>query len=72
MLTEMGFTDTPAAVRLLRHLGVPASLSSADSHVSPEGLTSRDDIAAVRGRGPESQMVLSSALRYTSLSSCTH
>ena len=39
MLTEMGFTDTPAAVRLLqRHLGIPASLSSADSHVSPEGM----------------------------------
>ena len=39
MLNEMGFSDSTLAFDLLReHLGVPASLSSADSHVSPEGM----------------------------------
>ena len=39
MLNEMGFSDSSLAFNLLQqHLGIPASLSSADSHVSPEGM----------------------------------
>jgi Ig-like domain from next to BRCA1 gene/Zinc finger, ZZ type/PB1 domain len=39
ILVEMGFTDTAECVRLLQqHLGIPSSLTPADSHVSPEGM----------------------------------
>ena len=39
VLVEMGFTDTAECVRLLQqHLGIPASLTSTDSHGSPEGM----------------------------------
>ena len=39
ILVEMGFTDTVECVRLLQqHLGIPSSLTPADSHVSPEGM----------------------------------
>jgi hypothetical protein len=39
ILVEMGFTDTAECVHLLQqHLGIPSSLTPADSHVSPEGM----------------------------------
>ena len=39
ILNEMGFTDSSFALGLLqKHLGIPASLSTTESHVSPEGM----------------------------------
>lgn len=39
ILNEMGFNDTAVCVNLLqKYLCIPASLATADSHVSPEGM----------------------------------